>query len=239
MRLAVMSDENPVFCERLSEFGYDIIPTEMVAPFIPYERRHADMQCLVTEDTTFILSCCETLQNALRTRYCVISCGDDIDGKYPKNVAMNALTLKKTLIARLDSLDGAVFNFCRERGYALVNVNQGYAKCSCAMAGDRRLITADRGIYRAIKRYNESVAENDRVEALLISEGYIRLDGTDYGFIGGASGFDSEKNTLYFTGNISLHPDFRKILDFCEAQKISVVSLSDEPLSDIGGIIFC
>ena len=92
------------------------------------------------------------------------------------------------------------------------------------------MITADPSIY--------SAALNAGLDALFINnpDGAIRLDGYSCGFIGGASGVC--KNTVYFSGDISLHPNGKAIRDFCQKHKKAVLSLSKEPLCDIGSILF-
>ena len=117
------------------------------------------------------------------------------------------------------------------RGYGLINVKQGYAKCSCAAVSDHAIITADNGIIRSL--------EDNPIDVLSIGKGSIRLDGADTGFIGGASGYDKDRKTLYFCGNIKEHPDYNSIKRFCNEQDTQIVSLNDDHLTDIGGIIFC
>lgn len=148
-------------------------------------------------------------------------------------MALSAVTAGKYLIARIDSLDAAVREYAVSRGYELVNVRQGYAKCACATVSDNAIITSDRGIYHSMKELN--------IDLLLIEEGRVALDGADYGFIGGASGLDvnNGERTLYFSGNIDRHPDAQRIRAFCEKHRTEILSLTDDELIDIGGIIFC
>jgi hypothetical protein len=96
---------------------------------------------------------------------------------------------------------------------------------------ENAVITADKNIART--------AEAAGADALLISTApeKIRLDGYDYGFIGGASGM--LEDTVYFTGDISSHPDAERIAEFCKAhKKKKMISLSKETLCDVGGIFF-
>ena len=73
-------------------------------------------------------------------------------------------------------------------------------------------------------------------DVLLVGEGDVRLDGYQYGFIGGASGcFD---DTVYFAGDPHLHRDGKEIFDFCEINGKQVVYAKGEELTDIGSIIF-
>ena len=187
------------------------------------------MQCLIIEDTAFVLSCCHELIKVLENDYHVIQCGDHISGKYPENIALNVCVIGKNLIGKLDAVDKKVLDFCHNRGYQMIHVKQGYTKCSCAVVSDHALITADNGIYNSLKE--------TKIDVLKIEEGRVGLSENVSGFIGGASGYVDHK--IYFTGNIKLHPDYQRINKFCEKHHTEIVSLSDKPLWDIGGIIFC
>lgn len=233
MNNVILSGKHPQYADTLRRRGYNVILSEYVECLIPYERGHADMQCLIIDDTAFVLRCCKRLTEALGGLYNVILCGDDIRAAYPGNVALNAAQAGKRLIARSDSLAPEVKEYCTENGYELINVRQGYAKCSCAIVSDNALITADRGIYNSLKESN--------IDILLIEEGRVALEGADYGFIGGASGLDitGGKRTLYFSGDITRHPDYQRIKAFCIKNDTETVSLTNDELIDIGGMIFC
>lgn len=228
---AILSAKYSQFIRRLSELGFEVIPSETVSCFIGYEQQHADMQCLILDDTAFVLSRCKSLANALSSAYNVVLCADDIGGEYPQNVALNAAKVGKNIICRVESLDDSVKAHCKANSFTLINVNQGYAKCSCAVVSDKAIITEDVGIYRALSKTD--------IEVLLIGKGSVTLEGADCGFIGGASGYDKSNNILYFCGDICEHPDFEIIKVFCDNHGTNIECLSDSKLVDIGGIIFC
>ena len=72
---------------------------------------------------------------------------------------------------------------------------------------------------------------------LLISSGDIKLEGYDYGFIGGASGKISD-NTVVFFGNAEMHPRYSSIRELCYKNKIEIKILCKTmPLTDVGGIV--
>lgn len=229
MDKAILSFEYPEFSERLRELGYYPTDSERVKRFISYEQDHADMQCLVIEDTAFVLKDCRRLSAELQKRYRVIVCGEHIQGKYPANIPLNVCVIGSYMIGKLDSVDKNVLRFCKEREYHLINVSQGYAKCACAVVSDNALITEDNGIYCSLKE--------TKIDVLKIREGRVGLVGASCGLIGGASGYHNHK--LFFTGNIERHPDYPTIKTFCDLHHTEMVSLSDGELTDIGGIIFC
>ena len=156
----------------------------------------------------------------------LIISSEDIDGSYPRDVLFNSAAVGDKLICRRDAVSARVAELYPEEN--IINVRQGYSKCSVCVVSDNAIITADRSIARA--------AEKRGIAVLLISQGGVKLDGYDCGFIGGASGFDD--NNIYFCGDIALHSDGDKIKDFCRAQGKEAVSLSDEPLYDYGTLIF-
>lgn len=230
MNRAILSTEYPQPARSLRELGYEIIPSEEIPCKMPCERRHADLQCLVTEDSIFVLSRCGRLINELLGDRNVIPCGEAFGGEYPDNVCLNALLLGDKLVCRAPSLDEKVKEYCERHSIKLIHVNQGYAKCSCAVIGGQAVITADNGIAKALE-------QND-FDVLRIGQGSVHLEGAEYGFIGGASGYDHDKNTLYVCGDIRLHPEHHRIKSFCDRHSTEIVSLSGEALTDIGGILF-
>ena len=147
-------------------------------------------------------------------------------GKYPHDCALNFFTVGKHLICREDSLSPDVKEYALSAGYDLINVKQGYARCSAALVGGG-VITADRGIYDAVGGVG--------VPRLLISAGGVSLPPYEYGFIGGACGTVDEKTVLFF-GSAGAHPDGAKIRAFCRSLGVDVIE-GDGELFDFGGFI--
>ena len=227
MKKVIMSNLYPSFCNAVKSCGYKIINSDTVQNFHQPEQKHADMQVLRIKDTTFILNECVNLKTQLKNSHPVVI--KEQSGKlYPENVRLNCLYLNGKLYGKLDAIANEVKCFCNENDIHLVNVNQGYTKCSTLVVGKNAVITSDISIYKAMCK--------NGVEVLLISSGQIILEGFDYGFIGGAGFYDN--NTVYFFGNAELHPDYHKIKNFCENHnsKIEILS-SNFPLTDIGGVV--
>lgn len=212
MKSVVISDLYPCFCEELRKYDYNIIPSKKIEVFPEPEQKHADMQVLKIKGRIF------TLEN------CVKKAGNT----YPQNVLLNCLYMNNTLYSRLDAVDDSVTEYCKENNINLVNVNQGYTRCSTLVINDNAAITADKSIEKALK--------NNGAEVLLIEPGHIELEGFNYGFIGGASFCDNNK--VFFFGNIKSHPDYDKIKQFCDKNKLNIEVLrEDMPLTDIGGAV--
>ena len=182
---------------------------------------HPDMSITPVGD---VFVCCpesfKYYKGFLRER---VICGKtSLSSHYPNDIAYNVLIYKNLAFGKKNYIDTVVLNELEKRNISVINVNQGYAKCSCTVCDDG-VITADDSIYDAL-------IKND-VRALKITPGHVKLSGYDYGFIGGASGIVLEK--LTFFGDISKHPDFLKIKAFCDFDYFC-----DFELTDIG-TIFC
>lgn len=223
-----MSDKYPEFVSALKDMGHNIIPSDTVNVFLAPEQNHADMQILVINNEVFMLDECKTLKRKLKHIHPTI-CSKRVGKNYPENILLNFLYFKNRLFGKSKYIDNSVKEYCKQNNIEIVNVNQGYCRCSTLVVSDNAAITADSSIEKALK--------NNGAEVLKISPGHIMLPGFDYGFIGGASG-KIDKHTIVFFGDIKNHPDYNMIQLFCEKHNVRIISLcTNYPLTDIGGIV--
>lgn len=146
---------------------------------------------------------------------------DAIPGmKYPSDILLNFLIFGNNIIGRIDMLPPEL----KALGLHPISAKQGYARCSVCLA-DGCAITADKTL--------ADILAGMGADVLLISPGGIKLDGYDYGFIGGAS--IVYRNELIFFGNPATHPDGEKIAVFADRHGLKIHSLSDGELTDFGG----
>lgn len=148
---------------------------------------------------------------------------------YPGDIAYNVARVGSFAFHNLRHTDPVLRDELERLGVELVNVKQGYAKCSVSIVDKHAIITSDAGIARA--------AEKNGVEALLIeSENNILLPGLNYGFIGGSSGL-ADSHIWMLSGNVRKLKSFSKIIQFLKNRNIGITSLTDEDVVDIGSII--
>ncbi len=160
--------------------------------------------------------------------YSPVLCNEIPSATYPNDIIFNALPLGKLVFGLENSLSSTLKSEVLLEGKKIVNVKQGYTKCSVAKISESAIITSDKGIAKAASQYE--------IDALTVCEGHVLLDGYSTGFIGGACGTFEDK--VYFCGNLRGHPDCDKIEDFCKKHKKSCISLSNEPLFDVGSLFF-
>ncbi len=219
--------------DSLERLGFDVITLP------PYKKlgkgvdSHADMLIFPIDDKIFTYREYAVLNSevfyTLNSRgYNIVYVSKMVGNKYPNDIALNVLCIDKILFGRIDFIAEEIKEYAKLKGYDLINVNQGYARCTAAPIGNSGIITADSTIAKAAKKAY--------IDVLEISDGAVRLPPFNYGFIGGASGFFSDK--VYFAGDIATHSSYNEILNFLAKHKKEPVSLSDEPLNDIGSIFF-
>jgi len=142
--------------------------------------------------------------------------------QYPRDVLFDALAVKDTLYGRGGTVSQVLWKEYRR----FVPVRQGYARCSTLLIGNAA-VTADTTIAKALTA--------DGMDVMKITPGHIRLEGYDYGFIGGASAVVG--NEVLFFGNIERHPDHAAIVAFITSHGYTPVSLSGDELYDYGGAV--
>jgi hypothetical protein len=148
---------------------------------------------------------------------------------YPYDVALNQASIGNHILGRKSSCAKNIIDYADLYGYTYHSINQGYAKCSTLVINQNAIISADSGII--------SFAKDIGINTLKIENGVneITLNGYNYGFIGGASAVYKDK--VFFFGNLSLHSAANEIINFCQSNNATPISLGSEPLCDIGGAI--
>lgn len=147
--------------------------------------------------------------------------------KYPGNIAYNTLRVGDRVFCKIDNTDYKIISHYKNKGFTIIDIKQGYAKCSVCPIADNAIITSDKGISKIAKVYD--------FDTLLIDDSNVKLKGFKNGFFGGATGLIDDK--LLVNGDISLHKNHKEIIDFCSKYNISVLSLNNKEIVDIGSII--
>lgn len=147
---------------------------------------------------------------------------------YPNDIALNAARIGNFMICNKNFADKTVLEYCCKNSLHIINVKQGYSKCSTAIVDENSIITADSSI--------KAEAEKNGIEVLKIREGFVRLPGYGYGFIGGCC-VKLSKVDLAFCGDIEKHPDYISIKNYLDLKGIKIKTLGKKQLEDFGGII--
>ena len=155
---------------------------------------------------------------------------NELSPLYPGDCRYNAACTGKFFIHRLDITDSELLAAAKAscgNELELIDVRQGYAKCSTVIVDENSIITYDKGIAKPCEAAGMNV--------LLVKPGFVKLRGANTGFIGGASG--RVGGEIVFNGDLSAHPNFREIVDFIEARGLGSKWFESYELEDIGSII--
>ncbi len=158
----------------------------------------------------------------------VISGKCNVGSNYPSDSAYNVGIVGKKCFLNKSVCDERLYEILISEGYEIINVKQGYTKCSICPVDEVSFITGDKGIAVAGEKAGLSV--------LLISNDNISLSGYSNGFFGGSAGMRA-KDELLINGDINTLPDCRRIKEFLEERKIRIKSIKEGEVTDIGSII--
>lgn len=214
----------PETLRRLEKLTDRAVPLPEAPKLPPALAAHPDMLVHVSPDG---LICAPETAAALNAAGVRASAGEaGPEAEYPRDIRFNCFCLNGALICNEAHTDGAILAFYRGRGMRVIDCRQGYASCS-ALRLPGGVITADARVAAA--------CEEAGAEVLRIAPGGIRLEGYDYGFIGGCGGMVGGKLALF--GDLAAHPDGARIAAFAKARGVEIVPLCGGVLTDYGGLI--
>ncbi|AKC63958.1 Uncharacterised protein [Clostridium sporogenes] len=157
----------------------------------------------------------------------IILSNNSLRDKYPKDIILNALNIGNIFMHKLNYTDPNLISLVNHK--KLLNINQGYAKCSTAIVSENAVMTSDMKIGKILKENN--------IDVLLLPPGDIILPSLDYGFIGGTCGL-LDNNTLAFYGDLDMYKYGNEVLSFLRKHNVEPIFLSKSKLIDRGSI-FC
>ena len=190
---------------------------------------HPDIQFVPLDTSTLLINKDipnDFIQSLKSNNIDVLYSTNIIYGSYPTNIILNAVNLDSYFIHNLNFTDKTLLNHVKHK--TLIDVKQGYTKCSTAVVSNTALITSDPSIMKSIK--------NTDLDALYIPPGDIILPGFDYGFIGGTCGL-IDNNVLAFFGSLDRYEHKDDIYAFLKKHKVEPYFLNDSKLIDRGSII--
>ena len=204
-------------------------------PLYPYNKLdlpvqcHADMLFCVINDVIFCYCDYVTeygLVDALKqSGKEIVFVSSECSSIYPHDISLNVLVMGGTLFANTAHTAKEILDYASLQGYRIVNVHQGYAACSTLVVDSETAITADVGMYNAIKSIGK--------ECYLIKHNDILLNGYNCGFCGGASGVVNGE--VCFFGDVSKMLCGEEILAFLAKKNVSVLPILSGRVYDFGG----
>ena len=168
----------------------------------------------------------EFIHKLILQNYKIYKSNSILKTKYPHNICLNSLSIGDLFVHSINFTDTNLLSLSKDK--KLINVNQGYTKCSTCIVNDHAIITSDVSIAKALSI--------EKIDVLLLPPGDILLPGLNYGFIGGATGL-IEDNVLAFYGHLDYYLYGKEILKFLSKHMVEPVFLRTGKLIDRGSIL--
>ena len=148
VKIVAMSTNNKELVKRVEELGVKVLPSENLSKLLIFEQYHTDLQFLhYNKDTVFVLKECTSLKENLKKYFPnVIEISKNIDKDYPNNVMLNCVVLNDKLICNSKTIADEVLQMAIKDNLKIINVNQGYTKCSTCIVNENAIITSDKSI---------------------------------------------------------------------------------------------
>lgn len=225
VKTAAIGEGNKSIIKELEQLGIEVIELKS-NKCLGALSCHADMQLFDNGNGNFVIDSLQTELCEIINKWGGKALFVDIpdNATYPQDVLLNAASVGDYLICNTKTICREILDLSSKK---IIDVNQGYSKCSTCVVNSEAIITDDVSVYNAAINY---------IDVLLISKGDIRLEGFNYGFIGGAT-FKLDKNNLGITGKLKTHTDADIIRSFLKNHSVEVVELSSDVITDIGGVI--
>ena len=192
---------------------------------------HADMLCYYAGNGNMLTYDEDIIEYLSAKGYSCTMPRQSLGARYPHDIALNCLRIHDLLLANTRACAREVIELAEKEGRKIIDVKQGYVRCSTAVISQRAAITADRKIADAL--------EKNGVEVLRICAGGIEIDEYDYGFIGGCC-VCVAPDTIMVAGALSTHADGDRIIDFIKGHGCEIITVqtnSENNLFDFGGVV--
>ncbi len=157
--------------------------------------------------------------------YKIYKSSSSLQNSYPYDVLLNSFCLGNLFVHNLNYTDTVLLSLLKHK--KLINVKQGYTKCSTCIVNNHAIITSDLSIAKTLSL--------EKIDVLLIPPGDILLPGLNYGFIGGSTGLICD-NVLAFYGHLDHYLYGKEVLKFLSKHKVEPVFLRNGKLIDRGSI---
>ena len=189
---------------------------------------HADILANYIGNNEFYIDVNQnSLLNFVVSNKGIVNVVDNIKSPYPDDCLLNFVDIGDFIICNKKIIPNAILEKINNK--CIIDVSQGYSKCSVCVVKKNVIITDDISIHNAVSKY-------DAVKSLYIEKGSVSIEKYNYGFIGGCCGL-IDKDLLLFNGDLSLHTNHKEIVDFLKMNNVKYFDIKGKILTDIGSIL--
>ncbi|WP_294984495.1 DUF6873 family GME fold protein [uncultured Fenollaria sp.] len=214
--------------DNLSEFNIKAFPSYESKILKGAVATHPDMS-LFKYDEEILIASRESFEYYSEifkaTKIKIINANEDPFENYPGDVKFNALRVGEHLICKKDACADEIMN--RFDGGKTINSSQGYVKCSVIDIGSEYFVTDDKYLQKIINGLGH--------KSILLEKGLVKIKDYDYGFIGGASGYASDK--IFLTGLIKDEANRNRLEEFAREINKELIYLTEYDIFDVGTLM--
>lgn len=214
----------------LIENGYNVLTVPRCESLYNAISGHPDIQLCIINSNTIMVHKNMPYEFTIKLKKLglnIIKSKNIIKDKYPYDIILNAVNLKNFFIHNIKYTDANLYNeVCNK---CIIDIKQGYTKCSTAVISNSAIITNDIGISQA--------AIKNGLDCLFLPKGDIELTDFDYGFIGGTCGL-LDNNIIAFYGDLKYYKYGNEVLSFIKKHNLIPLYLRNGKLIDRGSILF-
>lgn len=218
--------------EYLKSYGFEIIKTNKYNALYDAIDGHPDIQMTYINNTLYLhKDISKDFLYKLKEKNITYKLGKKgLFLPYPNNISFNALVSKDLFIHKLDFTDPLVLDEAKNLNLNLINVNQGYTRCSASYLGKDSYITEDKSIAKKLLNMSKNV--------FLKEHSNVFLKGFSYGFIGGAISRANlyNENLVLITGDINEYKYGRDFKSFLSNINLPYLTIGKGLLKDRGSI---
>ena len=231
-----------IYKDYLKSLGYYLIEIPCNTRLYYEISSHVDIVCTKISDTLILE---KSLHNYLISskdyNLCKMLQGDnvicgnsEVVGKYPFDVQYNLCVIGDNAIHNFRYTDSVLKNILIKNKYNLVNIAQGYSKCSIAVIDENSCIVTDKKIYDTliVNGIDTLLLENMPDIKLLKKDGtYSNMNG----FIGGAMARILDKVVIF--GDIKYTKNPEQITKFVRNKNLEIVDFKGNDIIDYGSVV--
>lgn len=157
-----------------------------------------------------------------------------VRGEYPFDILYNVCQIGKNVVHNFKYTDPNVLTVIKNEKLNMININQGYSKCSIAVVDDNSAIVTDHNIAIILKKSNIDILELKEdidIKLLKSKNSHSKMNG----FIGGATARVDNKFIVF--GDTQKIDKEEKIKKFVESKGLKLVDFKGMDVIDYGGIL--
>ncbi|MBQ8603727.1 MAG: hypothetical protein IJ410_02630 [Oscillospiraceae bacterium] len=223
MKKCIISFADKEILAKMEELGFECIEVVKSACVSGPISAHSDVLYQKLNNSVIIASACQrgNFGYLAASGYTVIEC-ENLKPGYTTESLLNFIINNEYIIYNPKTALNV------NRDLKRIEVKQGYTKCSTVCVNSGAYITDDESIYK--------ILTENKIDCLKIEKGDIRLDGYNYGFIGGASVKLNDKEILFF-GDIKNKKDKASVVNFLNKYGMKAIFIENKKMTDIGSAL--